>query len=49
MKALALGTLHQAANEMDVAGKPIQLRDDKLCLVLPASHQGLFELGTRMY
>ena len=36
--------LHQAADEMDVARKSVQLRNDKLCLVLPASLQGLFKL-----
>src|ERR1019366_890771 len=30
---------------MDVPGKPVQLRDDELCLVLPASRQGLLEFG----
>jgi hypothetical protein len=35
----------QAADEMDVARKSVQLRNDKLCLVLPASLQAFSSSG----
>ena len=36
---------HQAGNEMDVAGKPIELGYHKRCLVAATVSQGPFKLG----
>ncbi len=36
---------HQAGNEMDVTGKPVQLGNDERRLEAPAVGQGSFQLG----